>query len=55
MSFHRHLSRIVSLLFVPGGSHPALGREARLPGFDDYENKALREWEVPGLEWSKNT
>ncbi|HEX4901133.1 MAG TPA: serine hydrolase, partial [Pyrinomonadaceae bacterium] len=28
---------------------PAYGQDAPLSGFDDYVNKALREWEVPGL------
>ena len=30
-------------------SIPAHAQEAPLNGFDDYVNKALREWEVPGL------
>jgi CubicO group peptidase (beta-lactamase class C family) len=37
------------LLFVLVAFLPAYGQEAPLNGFDDYVNKALREWEVPGL------
>ena len=45
----RHLRVVIFLLFVLVAFHPALGQEAPLNGFDDYINKALREWEVPGL------
>jgi CubicO group peptidase (beta-lactamase class C family) len=40
---------ITFLLFVSVTFLPAYGQDAPLNGFDDYVNKALREWEVPGL------
>ena len=40
---------ITLLLFVSVTFLPAYGQDAPLNGFDDYVNKALREWEVPGL------
>ncbi len=43
------LRLVTTLLFVLLVFHPAQGQEAPLSGFDDYVNKALREWEVPGL------
>ncbi|MGI8731980.1 MAG: serine hydrolase [Pyrinomonadaceae bacterium] len=49
MTSDRHFRLITFLLFVLVAFHPALGQEASLKGFDDYVNKALREWEVPGL------
>jgi len=45
----RHF-RLITLLFVALAAFiPAFAQEAPLNGFDDYVNKALREWEVPGL------
>jgi len=44
-----HFRLIILLLFVFVAFHPTHGQEAPLNGFDDYVNKALREWEVPGL------
>jgi len=42
--------RPVTILFLVLMSfHPIRGQEAPLNGFDDYVNKALREWEVPGV------
>ena len=45
----RCLRLITLLLFVAVTFLPAYGQDAPLNGFDDYVNKALREWEVPGL------
>ncbi|MGI9067903.1 MAG: serine hydrolase [Pyrinomonadaceae bacterium] len=46
----KRLSPVVTLLlFVLVAFLPAYAQEAPLNGFDDYVNKALREWEVPGL------
>jgi beta-lactamase family protein len=49
MTPQRHFRLIVLLLFVVVSFLPAYAQEAPLNGFDDYVNKALREWEVPGL------
>ncbi|MGI8835200.1 MAG: serine hydrolase [Pyrinomonadaceae bacterium] len=49
MTPQRCFRLINCLLFVLVAFHPAEGQEAPLNGFDDYVNKALREWEVPGL------
>ncbi len=49
MSPQRRFRLITFLLFVLVAFHPAYGQEAPLNGFDDYVNKALRDWEVPGL------
>jgi CubicO group peptidase (beta-lactamase class C family) len=40
---------IYLLLFVTLGAQMARAQEAPLIGFDDYVNKALRDWEVPGM------
>ncbi|MBA3255044.1 MAG: serine hydrolase [Pyrinomonadaceae bacterium] len=45
----RRFCLIAFLLLVVVSFQPAHGQEAPLNGFDDYVNKALREWEVPGL------
>ncbi len=49
MTPQRHLRLITLLLFVLVAFHPAHAQEAPLNGFDDYVNKSLRDWEVPGL------
>jgi CubicO group peptidase (beta-lactamase class C family) len=49
MTPQRRLRLIVFLLFVLVAFNPARGQEARLEGLDDYVNKAIREWQVPGL------
>jgi CubicO group peptidase (beta-lactamase class C family) len=49
MTPQRHFRLIILLLFVLVALLPAYAQEAPLNGFDDYVNKALREWEVPGL------
>jgi CubicO group peptidase (beta-lactamase class C family) len=49
MTPQRHF-RLTTLVFlVVAAFLPAYAQEAPLTGFDDYVNKALREWEVPGL------
>src|SRR5687767_9395596 len=49
MTPQRHF-RLITLLFVVSVALlPAYAQEAPLAGFDEYVNKALREWEVPGL------
>ncbi len=47
MAPQRRFRLIAFLLLVL--AVPAYAQEAPLNGFDDYVNKALREWEVPGL------
>jgi CubicO group peptidase (beta-lactamase class C family) len=37
------------LLFVLASAQLTRAQEATLQGFDDYVNKAIRDWEVPGL------
>jgi len=37
------------LLFVLASAQFTRAQEATLQGFDDYVNKAIRDWEVPGL------
>ena len=49
MTPQRRLRLITFLLFAVVAFLPAYGQEAPLNGFDDYVNKALRDWEVPGL------
>jgi len=45
----RHLRLITFLLFVVVVFPTTQAQEAPLAGFDDYVNKALRDWQVPGL------
>ena len=45
----RHFRLVTFLFLVLITLLPAYAQEAPLTGFDDYVNKALREWEVPGL------
>ena len=47
MTSQRQLRLVISLFFVLAALVPAFAQEAPLTGFDDYVNKALREWEVP--------
>jgi CubicO group peptidase (beta-lactamase class C family) len=49
MMRRRHARLIPLLLFVLITSPVARAQEAPLGGFDDYVNKALRDWEVPGV------
>ena len=45
----RRFRLITFFLFVLVAVPPAHAQDAPLNGFDDYVNKALRDWEVPGL------
>ncbi len=49
MNSQRRFRLIIFLFLVLVAFLPAYGQEAPLNGFDDYVNKALRDWEVPGL------
>jgi CubicO group peptidase (beta-lactamase class C family) len=49
MNSQRRVRLITFLFLVVVAIHPVYGQEAPLNGFDDYVDKALREWEVPGL------
>ncbi len=49
MTLPRSIRLIALLLFVLVLSQFAHAQEAPLNGFDDYVNKALRDWEVPGV------
>src|SRR5688572_31624746 len=49
MTRQRHFRLITFLFLVLAVFLPVYAQEAPLNGFDDYVNKALREWEVPGL------
>ena len=50
MKFQTQTHRIIGLilmLFI--GSLSVAAQDAPLQGFDDYVNKAIKDWEVPGL------
>jgi len=48
--FPRRNFHLITFLFLLLAAFlPDYAQEAPLNGFDDYVNKALREWEVPGL------
>lgn len=49
MKLLRHQSLIRILVIVFAGVHFASAQSAPLVGFDDYVNKAIRDWEVPGV------
>ncbi len=49
MNYQLKFCLITLLFLVVVAIHPVYGQEAPLNGFDDYVNKALRDWEVPGL------
>jgi CubicO group peptidase (beta-lactamase class C family) len=49
MYSQRRFRFVTFLLFVLLAFLPAYGQEAPLNGFDDYVNKALGDWKVPGL------
>ncbi len=49
MKRKRSICLIALLLCVFVGSYSAPAQEAPLTGFDDYVNKAIRDWEVPGI------
>ncbi len=49
MKLRRHIWLIGLLLVTLTSGQFAHAQEAPLGGFDDYVNKSIREWEVPGL------
>ncbi len=49
MTLQRSIRLIALLLFVLVLPQFVPAQEAPLNGFDDYVNKALRDWEVPGV------
>jgi CubicO group peptidase (beta-lactamase class C family) len=49
MTLPRSIRLIAVLLFVLVVFPTTRSQEAPLTGFDDYVNKALRDWQVPGL------
>ena len=49
MTPQRHFRLITFLLLILAAFFSAYAQEAPLNGFDDYVNKALCEWEVPGV------
>jgi CubicO group peptidase (beta-lactamase class C family) len=49
MKLRRDLGVIVLALLVVTSGRPAPAQESALDGLDDYVNKALRDWNVPGL------
>ena len=48
MGLRRYFGIILALIILTQGI-PAGAQEATLNGFDDYVNKALKDWELPGL------
>ena len=40
---------IILSLLLSAGSNAVLAQAAPFPGFDDYVNKAIKDWEVPGM------
>ncbi len=49
MTAQRRFCVISILLFFAVAFQPVRAQEAPLNGFDDYVNKAIRDWEVPGV------
>ena len=50
MKFQSRTNRfVVSILTLFIGSLSAIAQDAPLRGFDDYVNKALEDWGVPGV------
>lgn len=49
MILPRSIRSIALILFILAISLLAQAQDAPLNGFDDYVNKAMRDWEVPGL------
>ncbi len=49
MTPKRRVRLFTCLFLVVVAFQPAIGQEAPLNGFDDYVNKSLRDWEVPGM------
>ena len=50
MKFQTHTHRVISLILILFiSSLSAAAQNPPLQGFDDYVNKAIKDWEVPGL------
>jgi CubicO group peptidase (beta-lactamase class C family) len=49
MSSRAGIGIIIAALLVVVQARPSPSQDATLNGFDDYVNKALKDWEVPGL------
>src|SRR5215470_7644663 len=49
MTILRPTRLLAFLLLVLVGGQPAFAQEAPLKGFDDYVNKGLKDWGVPGV------
>jgi CubicO group peptidase (beta-lactamase class C family) len=49
MKIHRINALLNILLFVVLLSSSAAAQVAPLEGFDDYVNKAIKDWEIPGI------
>ena len=48
MRFRQAIGIIIALLILAQAA-PALGQELTLNGFDEYANKAIKDWGVPGI------
>ena len=49
MRLRKFICLLVQLLLIAAVAQVAVGQNGSLNGFDDYVNKAMKEWEVPGL------
>ena len=49
MKLRLTLNLIILSLLLSAGYYAVLAQDAPFPGFDDYVNKAIRDWEVPGM------
>src|SRR5262245_46112812 len=50
MKFETNKIRIIGLILILFiGTGFVVAQDAPLQGFDDYVNKAMKDWEVPGL------
>ncbi|HST21269.1 MAG TPA: hypothetical protein VLR90_09150, partial [Blastocatellia bacterium] len=47
LKWSKWLSLLLLVVLVSG--YPASAQESPLKEFDDYVNKALKDWEVPGI------
>ena len=49
MKLRSILSLIILSVILSAGSKATFAQQAPFPGFDDYVNKAIKDWEVPGM------
>ena len=49
MRLRKFICLIVQLLLIAAVAQVAFAQNGSLNGFDDYVNKAMKEWEVPGI------